>query len=204
MICACKKYTNYQKNGILLINIQNEDNPDDIYHSFYNTNTFEPYCFCPIKLLEKDKKNLNNETNYFFVGGFNSLKGKGEIKLYKINYISKYEITIEFIYDIDLISKKPRIDDFSGAITCIIQTKNYENILISCSNGYIYLFSFSNINYFLFYEEQEKKGINYDDRNFYFKEIQSKFNEEKKKKIIKFNNKEMFDKILKKYSKGKF
>ena len=42
LLCACKKYVKNQENGILLINIEEDDNLSSI---FYNTNHFEVFCF---------------------------------------------------------------------------------------------------------------------------------------------------------------
>ena len=81
VICACKKYSSYQKNGILLINIRIEDK-QDFYDKFYETSNFEPYCFSQILLVNKTYKNsLSNiyDTNYFFVGGFDLEKRIGTI-----------------------------------------------------------------------------------------------------------------------------
>ena len=51
LLCACKKYIKNQKNGILLVNINEKDssqNEAKISYIFYNTKNFEVYCFCPI------------------------------------------------------------------------------------------------------------------------------------------------------------
>ena len=46
---------------------------------FYETDDFEIYCFCPIS------DNKMKETDYFFVGGFDSLKKKEQL-----NYLKYY------------------------------------------------------------------------------------------------------------------
>ena len=60
LLCACKKYKNTQKNGILLINnlksIKFNNFEDKINIKFYDTNNFEVHCFCQISTLN----NLNN------------------------------------------------------------------------------------------------------------------------------------------------
>ena len=46
LLCACKRYTKDQSNGILLVNPQLGDNKE-IEEPFYNTGNFEVQCFCP-------------------------------------------------------------------------------------------------------------------------------------------------------------
>ena len=142
LLCACKKYIRNQKNGILVVMIdENENNKIDNY--FYNTDNFEVYCFCQI-LLKKEKeyyvlKPESNftEINYFLVGGFKTNKCKGIIKLFKIYYGNNYnETKIEYIDDIKFPDKN--IGKFSGPISCITQSNN-NDFLISFWNGEIYL-----------------------------------------------------------------
>ena len=86
ILCACKKYIENQKNGILLVNIDDELYKIDynsslkINYYFYDTNSFEVYCFCPIFIYEKTRNVLKNHmqsTDYFFVSGFDKEKIKG-------------------------------------------------------------------------------------------------------------------------------
>ena len=86
ILCACKKYIENQKNGILLVNIDDELYKIDynsslkINYYFYDTNSFEVYCFCPIFIYEKTRNVLKNpmqSTDYFFVSGFDKEKIKG-------------------------------------------------------------------------------------------------------------------------------
>ena len=164
LICACKKYLRNQRNGILLVNISIEEKFND---EFYDTGNFEPFCFSQICIVNKsyeDKKNTYKiyDTNYLFVGGFNQEKGIGEIYLYKINYESPANnITINAIQEI-ILDKDNNFEGFNGAITSIIQTDDTGNFIISCSDGNIYLFSQANMNYFLFCDEEEKKGLKYE------------------------------------------
>ena len=156
LFCACKKYIKSQKNGILLlrIKIDNDDNID-ISKIFYETGKFEVYCFCQIFMSENEnsilKKNKMIGTKYFLVGGFDSNKLKGLIKLYKINYNnSNFDLTnIEYIQDIvikkEYKNKSNMFKGFKGPITCIIQSSNNGNILITCYDGNVYLFSPPNI-----------------------------------------------------------
>jgi hypothetical protein len=70
LLCACKKYTKEQQNGILLVNPQLGDN-QNVEKPFYSTGNFEVYCFCPIlnkkeKKQKKEKKEIimRNENDY--------------------------------------------------------------------------------------------------------------------------------------------
>ena len=198
LICACKKYSRYQKNGILLINTRTEDN-QDIFNEFYETGDFEPYCFSQILLIKKSNENSLGkiyDTNYFFVGGFDLEKAIGMIKLYKINFEKQnYKTTITFIQDI-IVDKEKDFEGFNGAITSIVQSNDTGNFLISCSDGNIYLFSPANINYFLFYDEEETKGRNYEEIESFEKEIKRQTEKEKENKIQKIDNKKMLNKLL--------
>ena len=87
MLCACKKYIEKQNNGILLITLEN--NLPKSY-TFYDTENFEVYCFCPIsiksninnKICNKDKEMNKININYILIGGFNYYKREGIIKLF--------------------------------------------------------------------------------------------------------------------------
>ena len=154
LLCACKKYSPEQKNGIVIIDLSTKNN-DNISETFFDTNNIEVNCFCPI--LDITNKNKDNyapknieyeETEYFFVGGFDEEKGEGIIQLYKVSYdIEEDGISIEYLQDIEFQSNN--IFKGEGSITCIKQSKINGNILANCSNGYIYLFSKPNINYYL-------------------------------------------------------
>ena len=195
IICACKKYSNNQNNGILLVNANIYDN-EEIFDPFYETNSYEPNCFSEILYKYNNKE---YKTNYFLEGGFDNLKGESQIKLYKINYeYNIYNTTIEFISNIIF----DNLNVFNCKINSIIRLKEEGNLIISFSNGNISLFSSPNIKYFLFYEEQEKKGKKYKDMNFYDKEIEDNNKEEDINKEIRMNNKEMFRDILRRYKTG--
>ena len=162
LLSACKRYRKKEENGILLINPQIQENKN-VENYFYNTGNFEPYCFCQILIVENNNKNLDNiddeykknikikETDYFLVGGFDEEKRRGAIKLYKVNFNEQlYNRKIEYLQDIELD------DFFEGPINCIIQSRTSGNILVTCYNGNIYLFSQPNINFYLDEEEVEK------------------------------------------------
>ena len=204
LLCACKKYTGYQNNGILLVNI-NLEKIQDYFDFFYDTKNFEPYCFCPILLIDtsKDKKNKSEreyETNYLLVGGFDLEKGEGVIKLYKIIYdYEAYNTKIEYVQDIIIMeNEKKDFYGFKGAVNCIKQSKNDGNFLISCSDGNVCLFTPANINYFLFYDEQDKKKLNYDETTFYDSKIEEEVNKNMNK-VLQINNTEILKILLNKF-----
>ena len=178
LLCGCTKYKETQKNGILIINLDNSSN-----NFFYDSNDFEVFCFCPIFLLTNKNKAKKSQyfTNYFFAGGFESDKRKGSIKLFKINIKEKINIeNIEFVQDIifekktvkQIKNKTEEIRDsttiknnkkynnhddmeyydfkgFEKNISCIIQSLNTGKILITSWDGNVYLFSEPNISFYL-------------------------------------------------------
>ena len=116
LICACKKYFKDQDNGILLINMN-----DNKYNSkFYNTRDFEVHCFCQImepsnkKIHINDFENDISPTNFFLVGGFDTIKREGLIKLYKLIGDTNQK-EIKFLQDIefqkDFIEKEEEMDN---------------------------------------------------------------------------------------------
>ena len=144
LLCACKKYISSQRNGIFIINPEIKENVE-IYSKFYDTEEFEVNCFCPIN-IKKDNEFV--KTEYFFVGGFDSKKKKGMIKLYKIIYNDESNIEIKYLQDIFM----DNINDYeliNGSINCMVQSKINGKIFVSCWNGKVYLFSEPNINYYL-------------------------------------------------------
>jgi hypothetical protein len=146
IICACKKYLSSQKNGILLAALDFDNN--EIYSKFYQTTTFEVYCFCQI--ISNNNNNDNNNiisvnnidkvyTKFILVGGFAPYNRK-LIKLYKINFNENIEkCEIEFIRDI-IFKKKGDFKGFKGAIKSITQSRENGNILITCDDKNAYLF----------------------------------------------------------------
>jgi len=160
LLCACKKYIKDDKNGILLLQLHLEkDNNNKIFEKFYDTKNFEVYCFCPISeiknkyVLDKNDEPQINETEYFFVGGFDLDKKEGLIKLYKVIYDDEIEkIEIEYILDIIIEKKNGKEDSkcfkgFKGPISCIIQSSSLGEILVTCYDGNIYLFTEPNFDF---------------------------------------------------------
>ena len=150
LLCACKKYIKGQKNGILLISdlkaIEESyyDHKNNI--KFYNTKDFEVHCFCQISKIEQKEifnKPKIEKTNYFFVGGFDTKKNRGGIKLYKIKKNKEKIIEIEKLQDIILKNEyelNNRFKLFKGPISCIKQIINGK-LLITCWDGNVYLFN---------------------------------------------------------------
>ena len=153
LLCACKKYSSQQKNGILLVNIKNFEEKE----YFFPTHNYEVSCFCPILIVDnknpKDgditkKENIKIiDTDYFFVGGFDEEKRQGLIKLFKLEFNECIKDKIIFIQDIIINCKN--FEGFESNISCIIQSKITGNIYVKCLDGNVYLFSPPNIDYYL-------------------------------------------------------
>ena len=157
LLCACKKYLRGQKNGILLIKLEIiNNNITKIDKEFYDTRNYEVFCFCQIFKVkdhfifeEKIKKDHINVSEFILVGGFDQEKQQGILKLFKIIYNEKLD-SIKLEYILDICPEKyvkfnseyqlKAFNGFRGPITCIEQSINSETILISCSDGNIYLF----------------------------------------------------------------
>jgi hypothetical protein len=158
LLCACKKYTLSQKNGILQIDLSLQEN-NKYKEYFYDTDNFEVYCFCQIKHIVNDNINLDsidenyknnisiNNTNYFFIGGFDTQKGEGKIKLYQVIDDNKNK-QIEFLQDIEF-EYNEEFEGFQNPVTSIIQSTILGNILVTCMDGNVFLFSTPNIDYYL-------------------------------------------------------
>jgi ribosomal protein L31E len=151
LLCACKRYYPKQKNGILLVNLQFQDK-EEVEKQFYPTNNFEVYCFCQILNFKKNNSQYEveyEETNYFFVGGFDEEKREGKLKLYKILFGLKESLTkIKYLQDIEFDENKD-FDYFESPISSIIQSKINGKIVVSCWDGNVRLFSIPNIDFYL-------------------------------------------------------
>ena len=144
LLCACKKYGNNDKNGILIVELNLQ------FKKFYDTKDFEVYCFCPIKKFINENDFPNDTyniiyTDYFFVGGLDSEKKRGLIKLYKIIFDDS-NTEIEWMQDIIFENNNM---NFQKSITCIIQSNFTGKIFITSSDGNIYMCSAPNINSYL-------------------------------------------------------
>ena len=135
LLCACKKYTKKQKNGILIIDTEIENK-----EKYVDLDSFEINCLCQIKIKGKN-------TNYFLIGGLDTEKREGMIKLCKLIYINN-EFNIEILEDV-FISNEKNFEGFKSSINNIIQSKDNGKILVSCRDGKVFSFSEPNINYYL-------------------------------------------------------
>ena len=144
LICACKKYFPSQKNGILLINPNLGEN-EKIKEPFYDTHDYEVYCFCPI-FNKIDKNEYVEDTVFFFVGGFDNKKQQGIIKLYRIIPGEKtVDTKIKFLQNIEFNDDNKMFNGFDVCIKCMVQSKNTGNILVTCADGNIHLFTKPNL-----------------------------------------------------------
>ena len=159
MLCACKRYCNGQKNGILLVNAE-LSNYKNIKEPFYDTDSFEIHCICPLLKVENANENYENidekhksnikitDTEYFLVGGFDAEMGEGKIKLYTLIFNEELTDTkIEYLQDIEF-EENENFEYFEAPINCIIQSKISGNVLISCYNEKTYLLTPPNFEYY--------------------------------------------------------
>ena len=158
LLSGCKKYFQDQKNGILLVyNLLEKE--DKIKEKFYPTGNFEVNCICPIYDIQNNNINSDNinesymdniqktPTKFFLAGGFDSEKGEGIIQLYKVSNDNEDDISsIEYLQDIEYDSSE--FQGFEMTVTCIKQSEINGNIIISCLDGNIYLFSRPNFEFY--------------------------------------------------------
>ena len=169
LLCACKKYTRSENNGIVLANFCLEEKNSYIRTKFYDTEKFEVYCFCQLSINKNNIKAIFNsnyqfeKTDYFLVGGFDTKKGRGMIKLYILIYNydeeNNNDVSIEFVEtDIFKSAKNREFNGFKGPVSCIIQSKRNGDIIVCCWDGNIYHFTIPNINSFI--SLMDKDNIN--------------------------------------------
>ena len=146
LLCACKKYIESQNNGILIMDT-NIGEKQKLFYVFYDTDDFEVNCFCPLKIKKNSELII---TNYFLAGGLERDKRQGMIKLYKVEYNEKGndKINIEYLQDI-IIETNDEFKGFDNNIICMNQSQNNGKILVSSSDGNLYLFSDPNLDYYL-------------------------------------------------------
>ena len=155
LLCACTKYNKNQINGILLIKIQFDGEEEKFLKFFKETGNFEVHCFCQIfyfkndnYLLDAKKKNKHIHSEYFLVGGYDNEKKEGLIKLYKINYNEENFDKIK-IEEIEIGNENKKLinesNNFKKPINCMIQSQLTGKIILTCMDGYVYLFSYPNI-----------------------------------------------------------
>ena len=163
LLCGCKKYSQNYENGILLVELNN-DTTKGKYETklkniekefFFPTQDFEVYCFCLLKIRPRKDNILVNDkfdhltfTNYFLVGGFDNKNYEGKIKLFKLIKENNKK-RIKFMQDVDICDDYSencdKFDGFCGAVSSIIQARENGDILASCYDGKIYIFSEPNL-----------------------------------------------------------
>ena len=158
LLCACKKYIKKQKNGIFLMNLNyilNNNYKGSNYIKFIDTKDFEVHCFHQISILNENnyfnRIDLVEKTKFFFVGGFEKTKRKGNIRLYK--FINYNDLKVEEIDNIIFYK-------FKGAINCITQLGS-NKFIISCWDGNIFSFEFSLLDSYLFDKKIENKNFKF-------------------------------------------
>ena len=148
LLCACKKYTESQKNGIIIIDTNSIGEKKELYYILHDTDDFEVSCFCPLKIKKDNKMQI---TNYFLAGGLDEEKKQGMIKLYKVQYNGKEtndKIKIEFLQEIG-IETNEKNENFNSNIECMMQSQSDGKIYISSSDGNLTLFSGPNLDYYI-------------------------------------------------------
>ena len=162
LLCGCKKYNPEDKNGILLVNLTLEKK-EKFFYVFYDTESFEVFCFCQIFKVQNEnyideditfEENIKKEkTDYILVGGYDNEKMEGMIKLYRIMYNKKNdndEIKLNFIQDVSM-GKNDKFYGFENAVSCIIQSEITGNVITSCWDGKVLLFTPPNIDFYINY-----------------------------------------------------
>ena len=154
LLSGCKQYFQDQNNGILLIDnpLENENN---IKEKFYPTDNFEVNCICPLYEIQNNNSNdsyINNTqkkpTKFFLAGGFDSEKGEGIIQLYQVSNDNEGGISsLEYLQDIEY-EYNSEFQGFEMTVTSIKQSEINGNIIISCMDGNIYLFSKPNLEFY--------------------------------------------------------
>ena len=132
IVCACTKYGSDQKNGILVINFDlNNDEITNISEFFEETETFNINCICCLNINNKNDKNEETkiEKKYLLVGGVDDEYNQGLIKLCQID-LTQNEANIEILQDIEFE------ENLEGSISSIYQLKNGK-IIISSGSGNI-------------------------------------------------------------------
>ena len=133
LLCAIKKYKSSQKNGILAVDM-NLVRGKDLQYRFYDSGNFQPYCFCQLF-----------KSSYILVGGHDLNKRSGMIRMYNINNNIN---ELMYIQDIE-INEEDEIDNkFDMPVNNIVQIKETGKLIITCLDGYIFLFSKPNLDYY--------------------------------------------------------
>ena len=137
LICTCTKYSNDQKNGIIIIDVEFKESEEyETKINFEEIEHFSINCICALNNNKKVNENNEDYKIYLLAGGVDEEYKRGIIKLYKIEF-QKNETNIEFLQNIELDN------EIEGYISYICQLKD-GRIMVSCSNGNV-LFTAPNL-----------------------------------------------------------
>ena len=149
LLCACRGYCSNGANGILITRIE-ANNFKTKEQALFDTEDFEVSCFCTIR------ENKEKKYSYILVGGLETDKRRGMIKLYKFSYKGFNDIVkIEFLQDAIEDFEQFQDDDFDGRINKIFIPKGKKrDVIVQCFGGSCYLFSLpKDDNYFEIYKD---------------------------------------------------
>ena len=155
-VIGCKSYNSHQKNGIFLGYMDSNIKIADLNlkYKFYDTNNFEVYCFSKIYECNNPKKKI--KIIFFFAGGFDLDKRQGVVRLYKlIEFIDEDKIKIKFLQEIEIDEEiNEEFQGFNMPVNNITQLQHNGKMVITTSDGGIYLFSKPNIDFYINLEKE--------------------------------------------------
>ena len=136
LLCACRGYCSNNVNGILITRIEASTFTTKS-KDLFDTEDFEVSCFCSIH------ENKEKKYSYILVGGLETDKRRGMIKLYKFSYKGfDDDVKIEFIQDAIEDFEQFQDDDFDGRINKIfIPEGKKRDVIVQCFGGSCYLFN---------------------------------------------------------------
>ena len=140
LLCACRGYCSNNVNGILITKIETKIKANGFKtksQNLFDTEDFEVSCFCTIY------ENKEKKYSYILVGGLETDKRRGMIKLYKFSY-NNYDdpVKIEFIQDAIEDFDQFQDFDFDGRINKIFIPKGKKrDVIVQCFGGSCYLFN---------------------------------------------------------------
>ena len=143
VLCACKKYKkNSGKNEILIVGVSQIKETDkmEIRHKIFDTDNYEVNCFCQIKIKLKETGEFQNSL-FFFAGCFDKSRHLGVVKLFKFK--DEKSLNIRFLQDIENFGR------FEMPVNTIIQCQKTGRIIITTTDGEIYLYSQPNLNLYM-------------------------------------------------------
>ena len=139
LFCPCVKNKENKNNGFILADM-NIVKDKKINYKFHNTGNFIAYSICQIN---SNKNNIENEknncSNLLLISGYETLKRRGEVKLYKL--INKLDV--KFLQDIEIYNEY--FNESTMPINNITQCKETDRIIMTTMDGGVHLFSKPNI-----------------------------------------------------------